>query len=114
MSFDLNAIDPLRTARLAPERPPARPAAPTGGFAAALTAGVDRVDAIPTSPPAEVIVEMRAAQRAIEDMHSRGRQLHFAMDGSRVRIEVQDLDGNVLKEIPPSRALEVATGRAVE
>ena len=57
---------------------------------------------------------MLAAQRAINDMHARGRTLHFAMDGARVRIEVQDLDGNVLKEIPPSRALEVATGRAVE
>jgi flagellar protein FlaG len=57
---------------------------------------------------------MMAARRAIDEMHARGRQLHFAMDGSRVRIEVQDLDGNVLKEIPPSRALEVATGRAAE
>jgi hypothetical protein len=47
-------------------------------------------------------------------MHARGRTLHFAMDGPRVRIEVHDLDGNVLKQIPASRALEVATGRAVE
>lgn len=118
MSFHLNAVDSLSAARIAAQRPDApasgRPAAPAGGFADALRAGVDRVDAIPASPPPEVIDEMLAAQRAINDMHARGRTLHFAMDGTRVRIEVQDLDGNVLKEIPPSRALEVATGRAVE
>jgi flagellar protein FlaG len=117
MSFDLNATNPVRTAGIAPERPAARAAGQAGGFADALTATadtVDRVDAIPASPPSEVVTEMLAAQRAIADMHARGRTLHFAMDGSRVRIEVQDLDGNVLKEIPPSRALEVATGRAVE
>ena len=117
MSFDLNAIDPLRAARIAPERPAAPANAPKGGFADALKStanAVDRVDAIPASPPPEVIAEMLAAQRAIDDMHARGRTLHFEMDGARVRIEVQDLDGNVLKEIPASRALEVATGRAVE
>jgi hypothetical protein len=117
MSFDLNRVDPARTARIAPERPAAPAAGKGAGFADALTASakaVDRVDAIPASPPPEVISEMLAAQRAIDDMHARGRTLHFAMDGSRVRIEVHDLDGNKLKEIPPSRALEVATGRAVE
>ena len=114
MSFDLNAVDPVRAARIAPQRPAAPAAGAAGGFADALKRGADRVDAIPASPPPEVIDEMLAAQRAIDEMHARGRTLHFAMDGARVRIEVQDLDGNVLKEIPPSRALEVATGRAVE
>jgi hypothetical protein len=117
MSFELNATDAVRAARIAPERPATPAAAPSGNFADALTAtanATDRVDAIPASPPPEVIAEMLAAQRAIDDMHARGRTLHFAMDGSRVRIEVHDLDGNKLKEIPPSRALEVSTGRAVE
>ena len=116
MSFDLNAVDPLRAACIAPQRPAAPAVTPAAsGFGDALKAtAADRVDAIPASPPPEVMEEMLAAQRAINDMHARGRTLHFAMDGARVRIEVQDLDGNVLKEIPPSRALEVATGRAVE
>ena len=114
MSFDLNAVDPVRAARIAPQRPAAPAPRAAGGFADALKHSADRVDAIPASPPPEVIDEMLAAQRAIDEMHARGRTLHFAMDGARVRIEVQDLDGNVLREIPPSRALEVATGRAVE
>ena len=114
MSFHLNAVDPVRAAHIAPQRPAAPVAGRDGGFAEALKRTDDRVDAIPASPPPEVIDEMLAAQRAIDEMHARGRTLHFAMDGRRVRIEVHDLDGNVLKEIPPSRALEVATGRAVE
>ena len=115
MSFDLSAIDPVRAGRIAPERSPAHPAG-DGGFADALKAqsDADRVDAIPASPPKEVMEEVLAAQRAIEDMHARGRTLHFEMDSGRVKILLQDLDGNVLKQIPASKALEISTGRAVE
>ena len=113
MSFDLSAFDPLRNGHVAPERPAARE---TGsGFADALKAQADaHVDAIPASPPAEVMDEVLAAQQAIEDMHARGRTLHFEMDAGRVKILLQDLDGNVLKQIPASRAIEISTGRVVE
>jgi flagellar protein FlaG len=109
-------MDPLRAARVEPPRPGARAAAPSGGgFADALAKeSATRVDAIPASPPPEVVEEMLAAQRAIADMHARGRELHFSMDSGRLRIEVRDLSGNVIKQIPPSRALEIAAGRAVE
>jgi hypothetical protein len=114
MSFDLSAIDPLRNAHVAPERPAARGTGDSG-FTDALKAHVDaHVDAIPASPPKEVMDEILAAQRAIEDMHARGRTLHFEMDAGRVKILLQDLDGNVLKQIPGSKALEISTGRVVE
>jgi hypothetical protein len=115
MSFDLSAINPLRSADVAPERPAARGAG-DAGFADALKgAQADaHVDAIPASPPAEVMDEILAAQRAIEEMHARGRTLHFEMDSGRVKILLQDLDGNVLKQIPASKALEISTGRAVD
>jgi hypothetical protein len=114
MSFDLSGIDPLRAARLAADRPGARVAGAGGDFADALRARSDSVDAIPSAPPAEVMDEVLAAQKAIEEMHSRGRQLHFEMDAGRVRILLQDLDGNTLREIPPSHALELAGGRREE
>jgi hypothetical protein len=114
MSFDLSGIDSLRAARIAADRPAARSAgAAGGGFADTLRAQSDSVDAIPSAPPPEVMNEVLAAQRAIEDMHARGRQLHFEMDAGRVKILLQDLDGNTLREIPPSHALEVAGGRRV-
>jgi hypothetical protein len=113
MSFDLSGIDPLRAARIAADRPAGRVAGAGGGFADALRARSDSVDAIPTAPPPEVMDEVLAAQKAIEDMHARGRQLHFEMDAGRVKILLQDLDGNTLREIPASHALEVAGGRRV-
>jgi hypothetical protein len=115
MSFELSAIDPLRAGRIAPEPTAARAAAPSGAFTDSLKGQADdQVDTIPASPPADVMHEVLAAQRAIEDMHARGRQLHFDMDSGRVRILLQDLDGNTLREIPPSHALEIAGGRKVE
>jgi|1185.fasta_scaffold130654_2 hypothetical protein len=118
MSFEINPVDAARAARIGLDRP-SGPTAPTGapgaGFSRALAAGAAaHVDAIPASPPREVIDEMLAAQRAVDDMHRRGRELHFNMDSGRLRIELRDLDGNVLKLIPGTRALEIATGRAVE
>lgn len=115
MSFDLSAIDPVRAGRIAPEPTAARRPAAEGASADTVEATADaQVDAIPASPPADVMQEVLVAQRAIEDMHSRGRQLHFDMDSGRVRILLQDLDGNTLKEIPPSHALEISGGRKVE
>jgi hypothetical protein len=114
MSFDLSGIDPLRAARMAADRPAGRVAGAGGGFADVLRAQSDSVDAIPSAPPPEVLDEVLAAQKAIEDMHARGRQLHFEMDAGRVKILLQDLDGNTVREIPPSHALELAGGRRVE
>jgi hypothetical protein len=109
MSFDLSAIHPVRAGHTVPEPTAARPAAAETSFANTVKATADaQVDTIPASPPADVMQEVLAAQRAIQDMHTRGRQLHFDMDSGRVRILLQDLDGNTIKEIPPSHALELA------
>jgi hypothetical protein len=119
MSFDMSAINPLRAAHVAPERPAVRAtgaAARAAEFAGSLRAQSSdvSVDTIPVAPPEEVLDEVLAAQRAIEDMHARGRTLHFDMDAGRVKILLQDLDGNVLREIPASHALDITSGRRVE
>jgi hypothetical protein len=114
MSFDLSAIDPLRAGLIAPEPTAARKTG-DAGFADALKAQSDAVrnDAIPASPPKEVMDEVLAAQKAIEEMHTRGRTLHFEMDAGRVKILLQDLDGNTLRRIPASEALEISSGKKV-
>jgi len=115
MSFDPIAVDLARALRAAPERPAAPAAARDAGLGAADPYGpAARVDAIPASPPPELAAEVLAAQRVVADLHDRGRELHFAMVGGRVRIELRDLDGNVLRRIPPTEALEIAAGKAVE
>jgi predicted component of type VI protein secretion system len=115
MSFDLSGIDGSRGLHAEPTRRVSAPA-PTGAFAGAVDAAMrsERFDAIPASPPPELRAEILAAQRAVEDMHARGRELHFEMIDGRLRIAVRDLDGNVLREIPGHEALEIASGRVTE
>jgi flagellar protein FlaG len=67
---------------------------------------------IPSSPPQEVLDAMDAASRAYQRLRADGRELRFAQDADtgHMTIEVRDLDGNLLRTIPPSRLLDVATG----
>jgi hypothetical protein len=62
---------------------------------------------IPTSPPPEVLDALDAAQRAMRQMDQAGVQLSFRIEheaaGRRVRIEVRDSDGALVREIPPSK-----------
>ena len=74
------------------------------------------MDTIPGSPPSELHGEIdRAAQRA-HQLQAEGRELHFAYDkdAGRVQIQVRDLDGNVLRTIPPSKALSVVSGEKLD
>jgi flagellar protein FlaG len=69
-------------------------------------------DTLPTRPPAEVLAEMEAASRRYDELRSQQRELHFTHDphANRVIVEVRDLEGNVLRTIPPSKALDVIAG----
>ena len=70
------------------------------------------VDMIPGSPPPELHDEIDAAAKRVDELRAEGRELHFSFDrqSQRVEIQVRDLNGNVLRTIPPSKALSVATG----
>jgi uncharacterized FlaG/YvyC family protein len=78
----------------------------------------DRFDpaAAADQPPAEVRAEIQAAARCADRLHELGRQLHFERDetSGEIRIEVRDLDGNVLRRVPPSEVFDFADGKAVE
>ena len=115
MSFDVSGIDGSHAFH-ARGTLPVSAEAPAGATADAFDAAVrsDRFDAFPASAPPELRVEMLAAQRAVADMRARGRELHFEMTDGRLRIEMRDLDGNVLREIPGREALEIASGRIKE
>ena len=54
----------------------------------------------------------KAAERRRRSCAKQNRELHFSRDESsnRVVIEVRDLEGNVLKTIPPAKALDVMSG----
>jgi len=65
------------------------------------------------TPPSDALREVdRAAARADELWHD-NRELHFEMNrhSGRMIVQVRDLDGNVIRTIPPSEALDVLSGK---
>src|SRR3954451_1939560 len=87
----------------------AQAAAPAGAVAAVT------VDTLPASPPEHVLEQMYDASKVADTLHAQARELHFEAVGSgRVVVEVRDLDGNVIRTIPPAAALDVAGGDRLE
>jgi flagellar protein FlaG len=75
-----------------------------------------QLDMIPSSPPEELYDQIDAAASRVDELKAEGRELHFSFDNAskRVQIEVRDLKGNVVRTIPPSKALSVATGEKLD
>jgi hypothetical protein len=92
--------------------------APRGSRAADVTDTFTPSDGIPVAPPPEVLEAIDAAGRVARELHATGRELRFTPpapgEGGRVKVEVRDLDGNVLREIPPSESLDIATGTPLD
>jgi flagellar protein FlaG len=115
MGLDVARIQP-NSFSAAPERAPRASRAADSDAADDMLA-VSSGD-VPASPPPEVLEAMDAAGRVARELHATGRELRFVPPqdgaGGRVRVEVRDLDGNVLREIPPSELLDVATGSPLD
>jgi flagellar protein FlaG len=95
-----------------PERAPRASRAAAAEDASTVSSGE-----IPEGPPPEVLEAMDAAGRVARELHATGRELRFTPPEDpvgRVLVEVCDLDGNVLRTIPPSEALDVATGTPLD
>jgi hypothetical protein len=84
-------------------------------FPAALRSASVTVDTIPASPPPEVLEQMQSAAVVAEKLRSMKRELHFEpQPNGRVVVQVRDLDGNVIRTVPPSHALDVAAGAPLD
>ena len=110
MTFEIGqlTIAPAAPAPVAPARAPAAP--PVEQVQPVREPDVS--DVIPASPPPEVLAEVDAAWERAGDLAAQNRELHFARDeaSGRLVIEVRTLDGEVLRTIPPSEALNVMSG----
>lgn len=71
---------------------------------------------VPAGPPPEVMSEVDRASLRWEQLRATHRELHFGSDPvtGRVVIEVRDLEGNVVRTIPPSTALDVISGDSLD
>jgi FlaG protein len=67
---------------------------------------------IPVTPPPDVVAEVQRAAARADELHKANRELHFEKDhaSGRIVVQVRDLSGNVLRTIPPSKALDVMAG----
>jgi flagellar protein FlaG len=73
------------------------------------------IGGIPATPPPDALREVdRAAARA-DELWRAHRELHFAMDddSGRVIVQVRDLEGRVIRTIPPSEALDIMSGKSL-
>jgi flagellar protein FlaG len=88
--------------------------APKADFSEALDTAVN-VSTLPASPPPAVLEDMHVAARVAEELRAQKRELHFeTTSGGGVIVQVRDLDGNVIRTIPPAHALEVASGQPLQ
>lgn len=114
MSFEIGPLPPV-TPGFATRRTAAP--APTADFAVTLAGasapkGDVAVISLPPSPPAEVMDEVARARDRAAELAANNRELHFSTDAEsgRVIVQVRDLQGNVIRTIPPSDALMVMSG----
>ena len=117
MSIQVPPTGPQDTAAAAA----VRPSSPANAVVRPETPQLQAVEAakndtMPSRPPAEVLAEMEAASRRYDELRSQQRELHFTRDeaANRVVVEVRDLEGNVLRTIPPSKALDVIAGGSLD
>jgi flagellar protein FlaG len=116
MSFEIGPLTPV-TPGIAPRRP--APAASADFSVELARAGAPKGDvaviSLPPSPPPEVMDEVAAARDRAAELAANNRELHFSTDQStgRVIVQVRDLQGNVIRTIPPSHALHVMSGGAL-
>jgi flagellar protein FlaG len=109
----------LEIGRFYPTLPVTPPAPARKAEAPAATDRAHRHDTlfddIPPAPTQEVRAEVERAAEVAAQLADRNRELHFSkdQDTGRVVIQVRDLDGNVIRTIPPSRALDVMSGGAL-
>ncbi len=122
MSFEIGPMPPVQptafTRRVATQAPGANFSAALAAASApaqAAPAGDVAVISLPPSPPPEVLDEVAVARDRAAELAARNRELHFSVDetSNRVIVQVRDLEGNVIRTIPPSEALAVMTGEPV-
>lgn len=102
----LQLVDP-------PAAPAAGPAArPADAVPAQAAVHAVTADVMPASPPHDVQAQVAEAHERAQQLAENNRELHFAKDpdSGRIIVQVRDLDGKVLRTIPPSHALAVMSG----
>jgi uncharacterized FlaG/YvyC family protein len=69
------------------------------------------VTEVPAHPPAEVLESLNKAARVLNELARNKVEMHIEVDGSkRVRVQLRDAEGKVVREIPATKALDILAG----
>lgn len=124
MSFEIGPISPYQGTGAIRRTEPAtsrftadlaRPAAGRAGTQSPAPAADSAELSLPAHPPTEVLDAIGAAAARAAELRADNRELHFHKDeaSGRVIVQVRDLEGNVIRTIPPSKALEIMSGAGI-
>ena len=109
MDFNIPPVGGVQGTGQAQRSGGAKAAAPAKPVAAVT------VDTLPASPPEHLLAEMHDAAQVADRLRAQARELHFELVGDgRVVVQVRDLEGNVIRTIPPAEALDVAGGAPLD
>jgi len=74
------------------------------------------VETFPSSPPEDVQAAMATASASYDKLQTSGRHISFHIDdrSGKLQIQVHDLKGNVLFDLPPDKALKAAEDGTVD
>lgn len=115
--IDSPAIPGAGSIGAAPPVDPSDPAAGGSRAGAGKATGAAAVppaaslDAIPSSPPPEVLEQMTQAHQIYEQLAADGKSLHFDHDESgRATVELRDSSGTSLRTLSLAEALDLAAG----
>src|SRR4051794_13616235 len=69
-------------------------------------------DGFPATPPPEVLASLDKAARVLDELSSRQVNLRFQVDDKtqKVHVEVRNGKGELVRQIPTSKALDVLAG----
>jgi hypothetical protein len=66
---------------------------------------------IPDQPPAEVLAELDAAARVLDELTARAAELTLGMDEQTRSLRIDFHDGGTSRRLAPVQLLELLTGR---
>jgi hypothetical protein len=108
MTVSFSRIEGPSPVRPAPDP---TPGGPRGSGSADFARDLAAAGAVP-SPPPEVSAEVRDAARAATRLHELGRELRFERgDDGRVRVELRDREGNLIRPVPTTEIFDFAEGK---
>jgi uncharacterized FlaG/YvyC family protein len=70
------------------------------------------LDPFPEAPPAEALEALDKAQEVLAELKAKQINLQFRVDeeANRIEVVVYDGTGHVLREVPPTDALDILAG----